>query len=54
MLDDLDIYQEMDNQNWRQHQMNDPIIKLFLRAVTNKSKPDVSKFDGSEAKFVLK
>ena len=54
VLDDLDIYQEMDNQNWRQHQMDDPITKLFLRAVTNKSKLDVSTFEGSEAKALLK
>jgi transposase InsO family protein len=54
VVDDMDIFQETDNQNWRQHQMEDPITRLFLRAVTNKSKPDISRFEGSEAKALLK
>ena len=50
----MDIFQETNNQNWRQHQMEDPITNLLVRAVTKKSKSDISKFEGNEAKDVLK
>ena len=33
--------------------MEDSITNLFLRTVTNKSKPDISKFEGNETKGFL-
>ena len=34
--------------------MEDTITRLFLRAVTNKSKPDIFAFEGNEVKAFLK
>ena len=54
VVEDMDIFQETNNQNWRQYQIEDPITKLFLRDVTNNSKQDISKFEDNETKAFLK
>jgi hypothetical protein len=57
MVDSLEIDSLDDVENptdWRKHQMDDPIIKCFLRAVTNKQKPKLSEIPSIEGKNFLK
>ena len=51
-LDSLDDVQNPTD--WRKHQMADPTVKCFLRAVTNKQKPKLSDIPGTEGKSFLK
>jgi hypothetical protein len=38
--------------DWRMHQWNDPLISKFVRAVTNKVKPDITELHTKEGKIL--
>jgi hypothetical protein len=50
---DLDL-EVMNPREWRIRQREDPIIGVFLRSVTQKSKPDMTDALSGEAKYLLR
>ena len=54
VLDAVEMVNDTTSINWRTQQMNDDVIRLFLRGVTNKKKPDATACPSNEAKTLRK
>ena len=52
--DEIDFTSEIIPQDWRNHQRQDAVIGLFLRAVTNKTKPSPTDISCKEGKTLLR